>query len=1208
MAERKWTASQWDAITSRGKSVAVSAAAGSGKTAVLTRRIIERICAPDGSGDLSRLLVVTFTKAAAAELASRISDALSDELAKNPGNRHIRAQSLLVSSAPISTIHSFCLDLLRTNFQKLDLPADFSAAEETEIAMIMKRTAEDLISDFFEGETAPEEGRIQDFGHFSDMFGDVTGADKLSDTILSLYRSLSSTIGFLDEIHTFQQACRNAQKNGFDGSVWEASIRCYLIDFLEHYKQIFSAALEYIEQDDVYEKYAQAFRKDALFAGELLCLARDAGSYSALSEKISAYVPERLASLRGVSMDEKMNFYKEARADFSKEVRRIAKEYYSYSEDTLCEALDGTASALADLSVFLHAFELRFSREKRRRKLVTFADMERLTLSLLWDRENDAPSELARSLRDSYDEIYIDEYQDTNEIQDKIFRLISKEDNRFNVGDIKQSIYSFRGAEPSIFRSELDRRPRYEPSLISSAAKIFLSENFRSTAEILDFCNGIFEKLLNTGALRYGEEERLRCGSDRHGSVPELCLIAKDGEDADSEDDSDADKEAEYVAGRIAGLLSGDSKLDGTAIRPSDIAILLRSANTCSAAYENALKKRGIPCRNSAQAAFFESPEVLLVLSFLNVVDNPARDIDLAAALKSPLFGVTLDELLYIRRFEKEGTLFDALRRFTEETGFAKGKKFLRERETYAAYAAEWPCDRLIWQIYTETGIFSILASDREQPIYEMEQTRANLMMLYQYAHGFERGGFKGLSGFISFINEVIADKAKMDVSQFASPGEVVSIMTIHKSKGLEFPVCFVCGLSRRFHFPELREKVVYHARLGVAMKLVSPSGLVRLDTPLRTGALLELRRLAVEEEMRVLYVALTRARERLILTASVRAKDLDSQDGGPLCHDGRYALAARFFSSYSERRAGSYLELLLAAAADIQDRFRLVLPQREDAGGKNLQTQLPEAQEKRDELSYYEAKRQIAERLDFDYPYRRLSKIPSKLSVSKLYPDVLDEEQGAEAEISIPTAVAMPHFLMKEPEEAVTAAERGTAMHTFMQFCDFALVKKNGVASEIDRLVEKQFLFETDRAKMDIPRLEAFFASRLSREMMASKRLYREKRFLIKYPASLFTSEDSASLAGEELLVQGVIDCAYFDPKNELILVDYKTDSFSADVSRADVESVLRQRHARQLGYYKLACEKLFGILPAHTYLYSFALNDVVEIGADRLFDKERN
>ena len=367
----------------------------------------------------------------------------------------------------------------------------------------------------------------------------------------------------------------------------------------------------------------------------------------------------------------------------------------------------------------------------------------------------------------------------------------------------------------------------------------------------------------------------------------------------------------------------------------------------------------------------------------------------------------------------------------------------------------------------------------------------------------------------------------------------------------------------------------------------------------MRMASLLDLRLRAVDEELRVLYVALTRAKERLIITAAVKAEDIDSGKFELSSVNGKYALENRFFSAYSLRRAGSYFELLMAAAAGNPERCRILYPASDTIPENRTAAEPHAAEETIEDITYFEAKKLVSERLDFDYPYRRLSKIPSKLSVSKLYPGVLDESDGAEANAELPTAVPMPHFLMREPDENVTAAERGTAMHTFMQFFDFESVKKIGVAGEIDRLAENRFLFPSDREKMDIAKLTAFFESRLAREMMSAGRIYREKRFMIKYPAALFTEEeaDKSALDGEKLLVQGVIDCAYFNGAGELILVDYKTDSFPASTKRAQIEAVLKTRHSRQLGYYKLACERLFGTLPAHTYLYSFALNDVVEI-----------
>ena len=429
--------------------------------------------------------------------------------------------------------------------------------------------------------------------------------------------------------------------------------------------------------------------------------------------------------------------------------------------------------------------------------------------------------------------------------------------------------------------------------------------------------------------------------------------------------------------------------------------------------------------------------------------------------------------------------------------------------------------------------------------------------------------------------------------------------MTIHKSKGLEFPICFLCNLGKKMAFPESKEKTVYHSDFGISLKLTAEHGMVRLDTPLREIALLDKKRALVEEELRVLYVALTRPKERLYMTASVNAKNLSNGDYELWRDDCVYAWKNKYFSEFDLREPTTYLELLLTAMADHTDSFLMDIVS-DSADGDDAPADADEVkavpmetnEEEPTDMTYYEAKKLVSERLDYTYPYRRLSEIPSKLSVSELYPTILDEaDRGAELSEDVDLTMTVPNFLLREKDETVTAAQKGTAMHTFMQFCDFDRVLKNGVAAEIDYLASKRFIFEADKEKMDVRRLEAFFQSTLAEQIMASDEVFREKRFMIKFPANLFTEDSSDIPENEKILVQGVIDCAFIDGNGELILVDYKTDFFSKGTSRAFVEKTLRARHSRQLGYYKLACETMFGKLPAHTYIYSFALNDTVEI-----------
>ena len=452
-----------------------------------------------------------------------------------------------------------------------------------------------------------------------------------------------------------------------------------------------------------------------------------------------------------------------------------------------------------------------------------------------------------------------------------------------------------------------------------------------------------------------------------------------------------------------------------------------------------------------------------------------------------------------------------------------------------------------------------------------------------------------------AYINEVLASRAQMDISGFTSPGDVVRIMTIHKSKGLEFPVCFLSNLGKKMNFKEPKEKTVYHDDFGISMKLTANGGLVRLNTPLRQATLLDKKRAMIEEELRILYVALTRPKEYLYLTAAVSAGSVEKKQYAIGGGEGFYDWKSRYFSQYALWDSSTYLDLLMTALADHPHSVKIDVIQTLSEN-ENMKEEKPKEEKlpapPETDMTYYEAKKLVHSRLDYEYPYRKLTEVPSKLSVSKLYPNILDgAEEGAELSSEAPVAMQMPSFLMREEDEKITSAQKGTAMHTFMQFCDFNRVMQNGVEEEIEYLAQKRFIFESDRKKMDVFKLKAFFRSALAQKMMSAEKIFREKRFMIKLPANLFTEETSEIMKEEKILVQGVIDCAFFDRNGDLILVDYKTDFFPRGTERSMAEKILRERHGQQLGYYKLACETLFGVSPSHTYVYAFALNDTVEI-----------
>ena len=1153
-----WTREQRDAIASRGKSIAVSAAAGSGKTAVLTHRIIERVCAPDGSGDVSRILAVTFTKAAAAEIISRVSKALSEQLAKDPQNKHIARQSLLVSSAKISTVHRFCLDIIHEYFSELSLPSDFTVADSASLEVISKRILEQLIDDYFEGDVSGDEA-INDFPGFADTFGSFAGTDSLVQTTLEIYAKLSNRALFIDSLDDKIQLYNNLDSSNFLDSCWGNLLLSKLGALLSHYKKIFDDALTLAGVNEIYASAIPVFEYELETVRSLLYMIDGKSDYSSISDALSEYSPKTLRFSRKAVLCPDMEYFKEARNSFKKELRSFRDTYFVFSENEITQAARETASQLKNLKIFLNAFDKRFKAEKMRRKTVSFSDMEHLALEILWDKENDRPSEAAMKVRDSFDEIYIDEYQDTNEVQDKIFSLISKENNKFCVGDVKQSIYGFRGAEPEIFTKMLDGREKYTDELTSNEAKIFLSKNFRSSIEILDFCNSVFEKLMNAGEKKsYGADERLYSGSGRSCSKVEIKMT------------EDSESEAEYVAARISRLRAEGTKL-------SDIAIILRSGTSVDI-FERALDKRGIPCRNSIDSDFFVNSEILLVLSLLNVIDNPERDVYLAATLKSPLYCVSLDELMHIRR-NYEGSLYEALVSFTNETGFKNGKRFLDDLSRFREMAKRLPCDKLIWNVYMETGIFSIVCRDENDEIYSAEQAKTNLIQLYNYSRGFETGTYRGLYDFISFINNVIEGNTKIDLSQFGKASDSVNIMTIHKSKGLEFPVCFLCGTSRSFNVSDTRGNVIFNDKTGPVPKLVHSSKMGKVKTPYWNISRIPVNSSTIDEEMRVLYVALTRPKDKLIITAAGESLEKTSLE--------HYLLEQKYFSEYSVSKFKSYFDMIMSSVAG-SDKY--VYAENED--GAAIIEEKKGGNDKG--IGIFEARKIINERFSYVYPYEGLSRVPSKVAVSNLYPDLLDE---GETQIESSELTYTPRFLSAEDEE-FTAAERGIATHTFMQFFDFERVKNHGVKGEIEYLAEHKFIFDADVPKINVYKLDKFFGSELARRMRESKRVIREKRFMLSFPASDFTEDEvlRERLVDESLLVQGVIDCVFEDDDGKYVLVDYKTDSFPRTVPREEIIKTMKQRHSRQLGYYKRACERLFGEI-SRIYIYSFALDDVIEL-----------
>ena len=1193
MAEVKWTKAQRAAIDARNCSLAVSAAAGSGKTTVLTRRIIEKL---QNGADISGMLIVTFTNDAASDLLVKIRKALSSALSDNPSSSHMRRQLIKSSGAKISTISSFCASLVRSNFQLCKVPSDFSVLSDTQDELLRLNIADELINDYYAGRVEETFGKIEDFGAFADTFGKPGDDAALSGNISFIYDKLSNTIDFIDTLKKFRDTVL------FDGADFSktpfgADAFSYILDYARHYKNILSSFYDVILSDENIAKYAEAVSSDIDFLSRVESAISVGRSYDEVKNIFTSYeFPKKPAAKRGYVPTTVVNYFNGMRDACKEDYKNIVSSFFSFGDGA---AKDGSClvySSICDLYTFLCEYKRRFDAEKRHRHALSFSDIEHAALDLVRDRKTKAPTPLALSLREEFDEIYIDEYQDTNEVQDAIFSALSKGNNRFVVGDIKQSIYAFRSADPSIFENLINRSGKYSAENMADEQKVFLSKNFRSTDEILNFANAVFEtQMENGGIMSYGEDDKLY-GDGKHGDKVHIALCVKDEENG-------TDREAEYVAEKIKSMLSGgEKKADGTVIRPSDIVIIIRSVQTHAKRFRDALERRSVPCEEVAEERFFESPEVLLVISLLNVIDNPERDIYLAATLKSPLYGVTLDELLYIRRYDESGSLFSAFCKFTKDKEFKKGLRFLSDYNRYREKARVLSCDELLWQIYTEKEILSLVTVSEEDDIHGRETAKANLIQLYNYARSFAGSSFRGVYDFLSFITDVVENKTKIKLSGASKTQDSVKIISAHKSKGLEFPVCFVCACGSDFNLKDSEKDIIFDKNMGILPRISAKSGLERLNTPQRAIAALKVAKSVRAEEMRVLYVALTRAKERLFITATVKETKsfpLSGYDITPGKNDTYFSFEGEFFSHYAAVNSKNYLEMILPSVAgkeDIYD-FEFVCDTAKTEENSVKETVLSDFD---GEITYTEAKKIIYERFSHEYENEELCKVPSKISVSKLYPDILDDEGAVDIseENEKDGEIKKPKFMM-DAEENSSGAMRGNATHLFMQFFDFDSLARLGINGEIERLCREKFIFPSDVPLINRKAVLKFFSSPLAESMKKSRKLYREKRFIINYPAENLTENEKTkkALSGETLLVQGIIDCAFFDENDELILVDYKTDRFPPDTDISVAENTLRTRHTRQMEYYKYACEKMFGKKCSHAYIYSFALNKTIEI-----------
>ena len=1209
---RNWTTAQLDAMNEKNKTLLVSAAAGSGKTAVLTERIIRSLTDTEHPADISRILVVTFTRAAAGELRHRISSALSSALALDPTNTHLTRQLMLLGGAHISTIDSFYFDLVRSNFQAAGFPPSFRMADDTELVTLRQGTMNDAIYTMYE--------KKRQFPLISDIFCNIRTEDSLAQTLIDIYERLNKYPESIDILlrsaKEIEQGANTPLDTGF-GEVWLNTVR----EIAQSGAQIFKEALLALpaegEASKLEKKFAPLYTEIAKRCNDLLA-ALDAKDHDTIRALLCDPFAATLTGGRLPDMSDSFLTLRQLCDAFRDKWKKNAPVLGAISKKEIAESAAESAAVLRLLHETLSLYRDAYQEAKAMREIAEFSDVSRAAYRLLVDSQG-TPTPLARELSASYDAIYIDEYQDVDAMQDATFRAISTPYNRFMVGDIKQSIYRFRGAQPAVFASYRKHFPLLsEAAPDAKAATVFMSNCFRCDENVIRFSNAVSGFLFSHSAegIGYTADDDLVFSKnlpheDYRSPKCRVMLLDKKPkkEREEGEDSESALLEARMVAAEITRLLREERKADGSPIVAADIAVLMRSTSH-AASLSKALAAYGIATNDTSRRSFFENPEVLCMYSLLATVDNPLRDIYLAATLRSPFFGFTLEDLVTVRSVGNSSlSLYEALceaaqNGVNDESLATKIEDFLTRLATYRQKAQSLSVDKFLRYLYRETAVLSFSGYEKDENGTAVRQS--NLNRLYEYARTFEAGGFKGLYQFIRYVDSIMENGTKMPAPE--GDPNAVSLITVHHSKGLEYPVCFLVGTASRFNEDDRKAVLLSDERLGCATRLCNAGPFSRTNTFQRQAISLEIRRQNREEEMRVLYVAMTRARERLYITATPQY--------GVEKAMGRALVASHRLAGVLATDGSCYLDWILAALerpdtaefAEIKVIEEDQLPAMEDACKAPANTVQKDESNGTADRSESPVIDLLTQRFAYVYPHQHLTKLPAKLSVSRLSPVVLDVYdnddapspvtlQDGDAEALLHTFDRTPLFENKTPD----AAARGTATHEFLQFCDFRRAEKEGVKAELQRLIHEKYLSPEAQDAVRVNELERFFKSKFYQSLMGADALHRETRFNIFLSADAFTGDAAFAeqLQGEKLLVQGVIDLFYTDGKGKLVLCDYKTNRLTPEELRDPdaAARMLSDRHGEQLSYYAMALAEICGKAPDRILIYSLPLGEAVEV-----------
>ena len=1219
---------------------------GSGKTAVLVERIINKVI--NENVDIDKILIVTFTNAAASEMRERILDAIYDKLEKNPEEVRLQRQITLLNKASICTIHSFCLDVIRNNFYEADVSANFRIGDTAEVEMIKA----DVLEDLFEQKYMDND---PEFIKLLETYTDYRGDEKLQDLVLTIYRYIQSSPFPAKWLESKVAELNVNEDEDFANTVWGKII----LDNVKSQIEMMIVKLENIKNETLkfteLEKFSRVLEANV---NNLKSVKLD--SWDIAYNSMNSMDWGKWPIDKKVTLDLK-NEAKDIRDSIKKEFNNIVLKYTSKEANQDILDMYNILNALKNLIL---EFSEAFSKAKREKNIIDFNDIEHLALKILVN-ENEEPTEIAKKYQEKFEEIAIDEYQDSNLVQEKILTSISKGNNIFMVGDVKQSIYKFRQARPELFLEKYDRYAQKEEqtsenskennaSIIddnniaksfnpNTGLKIKLFKNFRSRESVLDITNLVFENIMSKslGDIDYNEEEYLNYGANyilpeailqnkvsleenstektsdqkefNYAGKAELHIIdlkekeediytnsekveqniasqekplIDNAEESDEDDDNkerieDSVLEARFVAKKVDEILkSGYHVYDRKQnkyrkVKPSDICILLRATSVLAPIYEKEISELNLPVFSDSSDTYLEAMEVETIMNLLKVIDNPMQDIPLVSVLRSSIFGFTDNDLIEIRLVDRKSTFYEAMQkaRISVETDLRhKIDDTINKLNEWKSEEKYIPLNEFIWKLYIETGFYNYVGL---LPNGSLRQ--ANLKLLFEKAKQYEAASFKGLFNFINFINKVKTSSKDMASAKIIGENDdVIRIMSIHKSKGLEFPIVFLASTGKKFNMQDLNNPILLHQDIGIGMQYIDSERKIEYSTLAKEAIKLKIKKETISEEMRVLYVALTRAKEKLIITGLSRdlTKSLEKK--------------TKLLSNFSKSKNNKIPPALVEKFTSYLDWLELVYEKNKEEKIENtVELHTYNKQElisklKSEENEVIDVRKQIEEKaqkskidakilekLKWQYKYIESSKIPTNTSVTKLKElnenkDIEDLINEAKKKVNKQTELSItPKFM--EGKHIFTPAEKGTLLHLCVQKLDESKdYTREEIQEFVSNLKDKNIISEEEQKNINTDILYKYTKSELWQDLKQAKEIHKETPFYINIPATEIYDEAEES---EKILVQGIIDLYYIDKNDNLILVDYKTDY----VPNGDVK-ILEEKYKVQLDIYKKA------------------------------------